>query len=373
MDDIYQIHNLYKHVAVISARDSVGAYIDRELEVFRSHDSAADFCIQVYPLSRLDGELHRMSELQGIEYSVHTSTHKSYVGYRGAYWRFDELGDSVMHVFYSSEASAGVVWTIVEQWIKVALLQRKWMAVHSCAFVYEDVPVIIAAWQGLGKSVLLHHALADGASYVSDDFTLISSSGEMRGYPPALVNVHDGILRPYATKGECGSRYPSSMDIMRSIYTIAARIGLGSAVKAVARCMGYGGTPVRVIRVDTLNPGAKVVLRTSEVLWIILLPTRNGSQERCTDVPISEAVERVVAGTMTDYYFTVYYDRFLYQVGQRATNDHLILDARKMYRDILVSALEHAQDIWMVDSLKALFNPDDLLKHIRVSCKKVVD
>lgn len=370
MDNIYQSHKLYGHVAVISVRDRIGEYIDHELEKFRAHDDNADFRIQVAPLASLNGELHKVSELQGIQYYVHASTHESYVGYQGVYWRFEELGNAVMHVFYGPWASARWVWTVIEQWIKVSLLQRGYMAVHSCSFVYKDIPVIVAAWQGLGKSVLLHHALAQGAAYVSDDFTIISSSGEVRGYPPAVVDIHRGILRHNTSIAEHGYCYSFHRDIAKSMYAIAARIGLGEAITVVARRMGYWDISIRRVRVDMLHPDTNVVLLVSAALWVILQPTRSGTQEICADIPISDAVERIVTSTMTDYFFTAQYDKFIYQSGQRAPNDHLILDARKLYRDIVRSCLEKARDILIVDSSIALSNPDHLLQFIRNSDAK---
>lgn len=373
MDNTDQVHNLYGDVAVLSVRDRIGVYIDQELETFRSQDGTADSCIRVSPLASLDGKLRQISELRGIQYYVHVPMHERYAGYQGAYWRFDELGDSLMHVFYSPQASLGWVWTIVEQWIKVVFLQRGWMAVHSCAFVYQDVPVVVVGWQGLGKSVLLHHALAEGAAYVSDDFTLVSSSGEVRGYPPAVVDAHDRILGQHTMTAEQRSRYHVYSGVAKLMRAIAARPVLGRVVKAVARQMGYNGTSVRRIRMDELQPGLKVVLRSSAALWVILLPVTNGSKERPANMPLSEAAERVVAATMTDYYFAGQYDRFLYQAGQRALNDHLILNAREMYRDILLSALEQARDIWAVDASTVLSNPGRLLALIQDFDLRAVD
>jgi len=372
MDDTYQIHNLYGDVAVLSVRDRIGTFVDQELEVFRSEDGNAAFCIQVSPLASLGGKLRQVSELQGIKYFVHTHTHERYVGYQGAYWRFDELGDTLMHVFYSPQASLGWVWTIVEQWIKVVFLQRRWMAVHSCAFVYQSLPVVVAGWQGLGKSLILHHALSQGATYVSDDFTLISHLGDVRGYPPAVINIHMHTpnLWQRATTSERGRRYNLYSSMAKLMRSITTQPVLRRAVEGVVRRMDY--ISVRRMRIDKMYPGIEVELSTSAALWIILLPVGSGWKKIRIKMPLSETIERVVAGTMTDYYFEGQYDRFLYQAGQRSLNDHLILDARRMYSDIMLSALERALDIWAVDASIVFSNPDHLLARIQDFGSRVI-
>jgi len=364
MGDTYQIHNLYGDVAVLSDQDRVGAYIDQELEVFRSEDDTAEFRIRVCPLESLDGGLRPVSQLEGIQYCVHGPSGERYVGSQGAFWRFDELGGSLIHVFYGPQASSGWVWTIIEQWMKVAFLQRGWMAVHSCAFVYQNVPVVVAGWQGLGKTVLLHHALAHDASYVSEDFTLVSASGEVRGYPPAAPYIYDSTLRRYTRTGIASgfcSAYGRMTEFMSSI---ASGPVLGRAIRAVGRRLHRGET-FRRMRMEVLHPGLKVVLRASAALWVILLPVGAGSKEPTANVHLLEAAERIVAGTMTDHYFSGQYDRFLYQAGQRAVNDQWILTARETYRNIALSALEKARAVWTVDASTVFSDPDHLLALIQ--------
>ena len=106
------------------------------------------------------------------------------------------------------------------------------------------------------------------------------------------------------------------------------------------------------------------------LLWIVILPSANRPEPVTCDATPEETVARIVSSTLTDFYFSEYYDKYLYQCGRRAEHDHLILNARSIHIDLIGEALSHARGIWTVDSSTVLSEPGRLLDLVADTSKR---
>lgn len=358
--------SMYGEVLVRWGSDTIGWFIDEELGYFpRGEAHAAASRIEATSLAASGRSLRLMGELEKTQYLVDRASGDRFAGYGDVYWRFDEMGSQDAHVIYGLKASPRSVWRITEQWIKVAMLQLGWSAAHSSAFVYEGIPVVVVGWQNLGKSRLLHRALSTGAAYVSEDFTWVSASGAIRGYPAAAVEIPKHGLDSDPSQ-DIWSRVAAWLAPARSVDAGMAR----RLSRRIARRLGYERDGELRVRMDSLYPDLEVKLEASAPCWLIVLPHSDETKPILTPMPASEAVERVVNSMMTDYYFGGHYQRYLYLCGIRAADDHLILRFDELNRALMQSALESPAHVWAVDSEVVLRTPDVVLRELTDAVRK---
>lgn len=65
--------------------------------------------------------------------------------------------------------------------VALHLLHRDHVLLHSSAFRYQGVTTLVAGWKKGGKTEILLPFLANGAEYLSDEWTIVSAAGTVRG------------------------------------------------------------------------------------------------------------------------------------------------------------------------------------------------
>ncbi|MDQ3492801.1 MAG: hypothetical protein M3452_06025 [Chloroflexota bacterium] len=87
--------------------------------------------------------------------------------------------------------------------LNISLLARGVVPLHASAFVLEGVGSVAAGWSQSGKSEALLAAMAGGATFVSDEWTYLSSDGRARGLPTPIRlepwHLRSGFVRQRAT------------------------------------------------------------------------------------------------------------------------------------------------------------------------------
>jgi hypothetical protein len=66
------------------------------------------------------------------------------------------------------------------------LLAKEHVLLHSAAFVYEGIGILVAGWKKGGKTELLLPFMSHGADYLSDEWTIVSADGQLRGLSGVL-------------------------------------------------------------------------------------------------------------------------------------------------------------------------------------------
>jgi hypothetical protein len=93
----------------------------------------------------------------------------------------------------------GTAWLpLVVPLIGLRLLAKGHVLLHSSSFVYEGNGVLVAGWQKGGKTETLLAFMAQGASYVSNEWTIVSPDGALRGLGD-VVQVWEWHLRDMPT------------------------------------------------------------------------------------------------------------------------------------------------------------------------------
>ena len=76
--------------------------------------------------------------------------------------------------------TAGVIPLLVPV-VALHLLRRGHVLLHSAAFQYRGSTTLVAAWKKGGKTEILLPFLANGAEYLSDEWTIVSADGTVHG------------------------------------------------------------------------------------------------------------------------------------------------------------------------------------------------
>jgi hypothetical protein len=78
--------------------------------------------------------------------------------------------------------------------VRLRLLKKRYVLLHSSAFVYRGKGVLVTGWQKGGKTETLLAFMAAGAEYVSDEWTIVSESGRQLLGVPGILKVWDWHL-----------------------------------------------------------------------------------------------------------------------------------------------------------------------------------
>jgi hypothetical protein len=85
------------------------------------------------------------------------------------------------------------------------LLAKEHVLLHSAAFVYEGTGVLVAGWKKGGKTELLLPFMSHGADYLSDEWTIVSADGQLRGLS-GVLHIWSWHLRQLPQFWACISR-----------------------------------------------------------------------------------------------------------------------------------------------------------------------
>lgn len=85
---------------------------------------------------------------------------------------------------------------ILEAIINYYLLLRGYSLIHAAAFVYKNKAFVVNTTNYGGKTTILLKMIERGASFMSEEMTIISNKGEVLSYPLPLI-LHDYNLAQY--------------------------------------------------------------------------------------------------------------------------------------------------------------------------------
>ena len=105
---------------------------------------------------------------------------------------FEELGKRC-EIRYTSEFRARRAWRYVRPILQIGLLEKGALAVHASSMIYRDKGILFAGWAESGKTEALLGFLMDGASMISDKWTIVSERGNAMYSFPSRVTMRDWV------------------------------------------------------------------------------------------------------------------------------------------------------------------------------------
>ena len=79
--------------------------------------------------------------------------------------------------------------------LALRLIARGYVLVHASSFVHRGRGVLVAGWEGGGKSELLLPFVANGADYLADEWTIVGGERSMLHGVAAHAQIWDWQLR----------------------------------------------------------------------------------------------------------------------------------------------------------------------------------
>jgi hypothetical protein len=107
---------------------------------------------------------------------------------------FDEIGQPCEIVYQSGLGRMPLLFDI----IRLVFLKKNYVSLHGAAFRYNDQGVLVAGWTKGGKTETLVAFANHGASYVADEWVLLSGDGHRMLGLPVLVALWDWQLEQVA-------------------------------------------------------------------------------------------------------------------------------------------------------------------------------
>lgn len=275
----YDLHGLLG-LCVRSASSRVLRYFDAEIGRFRSAEtSAAAIEIVVAPFEVAPRASMRIADgifaLDELVYGV--DRHKV------ARWRWAIHGltqPTTTIYFWGGPFSLGFLQhRFVDQLIRWKLVQRGATLVHGCCLAAQGRSLLMPALMHTGKTNIALHLVRRGWQFQSDDYTIVSATGETLSYPRRLhFSSHVKEQYPDAL-ATISARRRQSMALKQAIYLLTLRYGSLSEALAI----------------QELAPDVEIAER-ARVQEVILLGTHTGA-ELCGPTPIraERAAERVLA------------------------------------------------------------------------------
>jgi hypothetical protein len=135
---------------------------------------------------------------------------------------------------------------LVRPALQVALHGRGAVAVHGSAVAVDGRGVVVAGWSESGKTETALALVEQGASFVSDKWTVLADDGTAAAFP-ITVGVRGWVLRHLPRLRAGLGAVPR------------ARLGVAGVARAATRPLGAGGTVERVITLAdrvALSPSA---------------------------------------------------------------------------------------------------------------------
>ena len=105
---------------------------------------------------------------------------------------FEALGKRC-EIRYTGGFRARRAWRYVRPILQIGLLAKGSLAVHASSMIYRDKGILLAGWAESGKTEALLGFLMDGASMISDKWTIVSEQGDMIYSFPSRITMRDWV------------------------------------------------------------------------------------------------------------------------------------------------------------------------------------
>lgn len=278
----YNFHNLF---AVRVAHRGLNGWMRNDFRMFIEDTEKVDLRVEEGPVQALDRTLAHDRTLQrDYSYDNFSFAVKTQFG------RI-QLAEGILRAEPDFPVSELLRW--VKRVMRHHVINRGASFQYAAAVSREGVGYLFASWNHTGKTSLALSFLADGYDYMSDDWCLISESGEILGIPKPLLlydtnfECHPSLMRAVGDRRERrklrrqlgAAKFARSLDTARRLPRVLRRwLSDRYFVKAkvpVSRIFKDCGTTLR-------SPLSKVCL---------LVVARSGVS--VTEVPPQELARRV--------------------------------------------------------------------------------
>ena len=177
------------HGVIVDVNKQQRNFLWKELEYFLSEENKApDISIDFVP------KILTTSKLKSIGNRAEFENNKFFVRFQGnrVLIPFHKIGKKIKIISEKSVPLNRVfLESIIEPAVYFKLLTKKFAFIHSSAVFFNKTGIIFPAWMHAGKTELLFEFMKKGADFMADDWTFISSSGDIYAYPrPIRIQRH---------------------------------------------------------------------------------------------------------------------------------------------------------------------------------------
>lgn len=272
---------------------------------------------------------------------------------------FESIGDSCEIRYTPGLSLRRMFVSYVRPVLQLSLLVKGAVAVHSAAVSFDGKGILLAGWSESGKTEAMLGFLRNGASFVSDKWSIVSEDGNtiynfptpitvrgwMLDYLPELA-THLAPLERWRVRAATlvgaisnGATRLSRAELARTLNSfIAPAVNLGTRVSVVPRQLFSGRGDPQSDALPLAAPLAKV----------FLLMTSNNRQISVRPVESSDVVSRLV--DCAEYERRVLlglYRRFKYAFPSR--QNAVIEEARQREASMLTRAFQ-SKDVFLVEA-----------------------
>ena len=163
-------------IRLVSPPSHVGDSVEQALGVSSGPSAGADIVVRF--VDSLPGRNLRMLELNEAAFDDESFYVIDPFGSRTKL-EFDRIGVSTEIVCERSVREIAFLIPIVG----LHLLQKGHVLLHSAAFLHRDRAFVATGWKKGGKTELLLAYMAQGATFLADEWTVVSPDGTVRGLP----------------------------------------------------------------------------------------------------------------------------------------------------------------------------------------------
>ncbi|MCH8050467.1 MAG: hypothetical protein IIC86_00425 [Chloroflexi bacterium] len=156
---------------------------------------------------------------------------------------FEALGKRC-EIQYTRGFAARRAWRYVRPILQIGLLEKGSLAVHASSMIYRDKGILFAGWAESGKTETLLGFLMDGASMISDKWTIVSELGDTIHSFPSRITMRDWVPR----------YLPEILDILTPGQKRRLRIGGAMAAMATRALQSARGIDPVAMASEVLRP-----------------------------------------------------------------------------------------------------------------------
>jgi len=277
---VFNVHGLF---SVKVLHKGLRAVLDRELSAFRSDDSHVDLVVE-------EGEPDQTADALGLDYSyghdvlvVETATGRI------------QLADGLIRA--EPRVSADILLSqYVENYMQQTILPRGACIVHASAVSRNGVGLLLPAWRHTGKTAVALEFVAHGYAFMSDDWSIVTSAGELLAYPRWLrLFQYNFELHPFLAQNipdELGGR-----QLRRSLLFREFASSLKSKNRFAAwlqRAIEDRFYPYALVPVSTAIPQAETALRARLAKACLLTSSIRGAWT-VEEIPVDLLARKMAA------------------------------------------------------------------------------
>lgn len=208
----------------------------------------------------------------------------------------DRVG-TVCHILCERDVSAIPLMMPI---VSIKLLAKGYVLLHSAAFTYRGKGVLVAGWKKGGKSETLLPFIAEGASYLSDEWTIIGDDRRLRGLA-SVLRLWSWHLRQLPefwarTPRRDRTRIRLLRAYQRAYRALPAHLrGRGLVADIMRRAGREGGLPLGVVRLPPDRLLGEHPRQSPVPLDRLLLATVAEGEISVNPIEAAEVADRMVA------------------------------------------------------------------------------